>query len=409
MYLLRLSALCALLCLTLSGLRADLPPTTSGHEALLERAAPPLLFMENRGQVRDLHGQARPDILFLARQGGVKVAVRANGISYQFEEHAPPLAATNPDLPGAALAEPREPGMVTTHRLDLDLLGANPNPTVERHSLNPYFENHYNLPGATDGIVGVRAYERIILHEVYPGIDWVIYTQDGRMKYDFVLRPGADPNLIRLRYRGAEGLRLNNDGSLTAGTPLGEITEAAPHSFTERGVVGSSFVLHADGVLTFALDQYDPTLPLTIDPALVWATYYGGSDWDQSNAVSTDPAGNVYIAGRTLSNNNISAGGHDNTYGGGYYNDAFLVKFDGNGVRLWATYYGGNQDDIGQAVCTDQTGNVYLAGYTESSSSIAAGGHQNTKGPYTDAFLVKFDTDGVRLWGTYYGGGSIDY
>src|SRR3990170_2790662 len=60
--------------------------------------------------------------------------------------------------------------------------------------------------------------------------------------------------------------------------------------------------------------------------------------------------------------------------------------------RLWATYYGGTSTDMGYSIATDALNNVYLAGYTASTSGIASGGFQNTYGGgASDAFLVKFD------------------
>ncbi|MBX3165616.1 MAG: T9SS type A sorting domain-containing protein, partial [Bacteroidetes bacterium] len=92
----------------------------------------------------------------------------------------------------------------------------------------------------------------------------------------------------------------------------------------------------------------------------------------------------------TNSTAGIASGGHQNTHGGGI--DAFLVKFDGSGVRQWATYYGGSGSDYGLSCAADGSGNVYLAGYAASSSTgIASGGHQNTHGGGSnDAYLAKF-------------------
>ena len=95
----------------------------------------------------------------------------------------------------------------------------------------------------------------------------------------------------------------------------------------------------------------------------LWATYYGGTGWDNANSVACDASGNVYIAGTTNSSN-IASAGFQNVYGGGSY-DAFLVKFDASGNRLWATYYGGTGADYGHSVACDALGNVYLAGYTD--------------------------------------------
>ncbi len=135
----------------------------------------------------------------------------------------------------------------------------------------------------------------------------------------------------------------------------------------------------------------------------MWATYYGGTTNTYGNAIATDASGNVYLAGTTSDTLGIASGGFHNSFGGGI-SDAFLVKFNTNGNRLWATYYGGADEDLGFSVASDATGNVYLAGTTHSSDSIASGGFQDTLDINGgDAFLVKFDSNGDRLWATYYG------
>jgi len=166
-----------------------------------------------------------------------------------------------------------------------------------------------------------------------------------------------------------------------------------------------------------------PTLPISVPGAvpvtnlneigtyaadLDWATYYGGTLLDEGQAVATDAAGNVYLAGLTRSAGSISsAGAHLVAAPGG--RNAFLAKFNSAGVRQWATYYGGTGNDIGLSVATDATGNVYLAGYTSSTTGISTvGSHQAALSGGDDAFLVKFNGAGVRQWGTYYGGTGAD-
>ena len=124
---------------------------------------------------------------------------------------------------------------------------------------------------------------------------------------------------------------------------------------------------------------------------------------------AADGNGDVYIAGFTDTNSGTviaTPGSHQSTYGGGLY-DAFLAKFNSSGVRQWGTYYGGAGYDHGYSCVVDASGNVYMAGYTETPSGNAIatfGSHQSTYGGGADAFLVKFNSSGIRQWGTYYGG-----
>ncbi|MDA7744752.1 SBBP repeat-containing protein, partial [bacterium] len=140
-----------------------------------------------------------------------------------------------------------------------------------------------------------------------------------------------------------------------------------------------------------------------------WGTYYGGTAYDYGYSCATDGSGNVYLAGASPSTTGIATtGAHQTTYGG--YRAAFLVKFNSSGVRQWGTYYGGTGEEYGNSCATDASGNVYLSGYTTSTTGIATtGAHQATYGSSGDAFLVKFNSSGVRQWGTYYGGTSYDY
>jgi uncharacterized repeat protein (TIGR01451 family) len=148
-----------------------------------------------------------------------------------------------------------------------------------------------------------------------------------------------------------------------------------------------------------------------------WATFYGGSYLDIGRSCAVDLQGNVFMSGRTYSPNNIAYLGHQNSHGdpypgyptAWYHDDAFLVKFNSEGVRLWGTYYGDQYTDIGNSCATDQDGNVYMAGECRS-TNLASGGHQNTYGGGNlDAFLVKFNPNGIRLWATYYGGAGWDH
>lgn len=142
-----------------------------------------------------------------------------------------------------------------------------------------------------------------------------------------------------------------------------------------------------------------------------WATYFGNLYVDELYGVAIQSDTSIFVTGGTDAATGIAtSGAHQSIYGGGV-RDAILVKFDSSGQRKWSTYYGGSKSDIGQTCEVDVNGNIYLSGYTESSNKISTtGSHQSTHGGgIFDAFVVKFDANGQRQWGTYYGGSKNDF
>lgn len=201
-------------------------------------------------------------------------------------------------------------------------------------------------------------------------------------------------------YYGGPG---NENGSIT-----GTATDAFGNVFL-CGTTASSSGIASGGFQNTLIGTLGNAYLIKFDAAgnRLWGTYYGNTGGEYGTSVATDAAGNVYLSGTTASTTGIASGGHDNIFGGGS-SDAFLVKFDANGNRLWATYYGGAGDEGSGIIKTDASNNVYLCGPTTSTTSISSGGHQNTFGGVEDAFLVKFNSAGVRLWATYYGGTGIE-
>jgi hypothetical protein len=365
-----------------------------------------LRFEENKGQVYEL-GTENPAhyVKFSLQNKAAKVFLLNAGLAYQFEHMHYPSDYVHADR--TMSHEEREKNEVLrkdirleTYRMDMKLLGANPNAVISKEGSSADFVNFYNR-----NVLEVRSFIKVTYHNIYPNIDWVLYTNDEGIKYDFVVRPGGNPKHIKLQITDAEKITLNPDGSLSLINRMGEITEKAPVSFQENQSINTSFSLTAN-ILSFNLSQYNPSKTLTIDPSLIWATYYGGTGVDEATSCATDASGNVYLAGNTRSNASIASGGHQNTRNSVY--EAFLVKFNASGTRQWATYYGGTGDDYGVSCATDTMGNVYLAGNTYSDASISSGGHQNARGGGQDAFLVKFNASGTRQWATYYGGTSSD-
>ncbi|MBI2269967.1 MAG: SBBP repeat-containing protein [Bacteroidetes bacterium] len=217
----------------------------------------------------------------------------------------------------------------------------------------------------------------------------------------FLVKFDANGNRLWATYYGGPGA----DWGLGVSTdPFGNVYLAGTTA-SLSGIASGGFlnVIPPGWALNAFLVKFDPA------GNRLWATYYGNSASEYGWAVVTDAFGNVYLGGYTASLAGIASGGFQNVHGGNLF-DAFLVKFDAAGNRLWATYYGGNADDLGRDLAVDPLGNIYLSGLTQSNVGIASGGFQNAIGNIAtnDAFLVKFDPAGNRLWATYYGGTGIE-
>jgi hypothetical protein len=365
-----------------------------------QMGALPLIFTENRGQVADMSGKPRPDILFTAHSGHTNIFLAASGISYQFSKITYPLGYNPSDVNAdpEKQAELEKQIQTQTYNFSLTLEGANPHPNIVKEDKSITEFNFY-LTQCPNGLTHVASYQKLTYQEVYPNIDWVVYSDGNHLKYDFIVKAGGDPSLIKLKIKDAQGVSITRAGELLMTTSLGEIKEQAPLSYVDGKLIKSNFKQNADGTIGFDVaTQKGKTL--RIDPAVVWSTYYGGTGADVGNGCAVDGSGNVYLAGTAASTAGIASGGSQNTIGGG--TDAFLAKFDANGYLVWATYYGGTAAETGCACATDGSGNIYLEGVT-ASTGLAIGGFQNTIGGSNDIFLVKFNTSGTRQWATYYG------
>jgi hypothetical protein len=158
---------------------------------------------------------------------------------------------------------------------------------------------------------------------------------------------------------------------------------------------------------------------------LLWSTYFGGSGDEEAASVAVDGSGNVFVVGETSSSDFplVDPGGgayFDNTYNGGDY-DAFIAKFSGSNLSLlWSTYFGGDDEDVATSVAVDGSGNVFMVGYTQSTSGFPlanpGGGayYDNTYngapwGEWGDPYIAKFSGSNLSLvWSTYFGGGGAD-
>ncbi len=353
-------------------------------------------------------GYGRLPLRFEANRGQTSRAVKfiARGSGYTLF-----LAETGAVLRLRAAAVEGEQTRSGTLRLTLE--GANRKSAVSGLNELPGTSNYLVGADARAWLTGVPAFEKVRYESVYKGIDAIYYGRQGRLEYDFVVAPGADPARIRLRIDGARATRVDEKGDLVISADGGDVRQQRPVAYQEfdgaRREVPARYVIDRGGRVRFELGDYDRGHTLVIDPVLFYSSYLGGADADTSSSIAVDSAGSAYVAGTTASidfpaSGSLQAAKSD-------FNDAFVVKLSPDGKSLvYATYLGGNSDDFGNAVAVDAAGNAYVGGLTVSDGfPTTAGSFQTSKDGTADAFLAKLNPTGTGfVYSTFIGGPGSD-
>jgi len=184
-------------------------------------------------------------------------------------------------------------------------------------------------------------------------------------------------------------------------------------------VVGSTsvgfFTGALDGGTNRAQDAY--VAKFDADAGLIWGAYLGGTSGEFGEDVAFDPLGNLYVVGKTQSNNYPVfpiPGAYQVTLKGGA--DVFVTSLppSGNSIR-WSTYLGGtstvNNSEDALAVGVDRMGSVWVGGYTASANfptTPTAFDTTNTNNggwPSSDAFIAELsDAGDALLFSSFFGG-----
>ena len=377
----------------------------------------PLYFIENRGQVDPraayyIHGADK--VLYFGSTGMTMV------LSKPGERQS-----AQTDLAGAALGAAANdgsvPGLISRTSVNLEFVDADPRVKPIGEELAKARFSYFKGPRES-WAVGLRSYSRLVYADLWPGIDLIYTVSMDRLKYMFVVKPGANPDRIKLRYRGAESIAVNSDGKLVIRTAVEDFQDERPtaHQELQGSVkdVSAEYILlssdldagHSYG---FNIGVYDATKVLVIDPAiLVYAGFIGGTGDDRGNGIAVDADGGAYITGETSSLQATFpvAGGLDVGQSGGV--DAFVAKVDPTGTQLlYAGFIGGTGDDRGKSIAVDALGNAYVTGETSSdqASFPVTIGPDLTYNGAIDAFVAKINAAGTSLvYAGYIGGLNLD-
>ena len=273
---------------------------------------------------------------------------------------------------------------------------------------------------ASRWITDVPNYRQVRYPNVYPGIDLVYHGSGNRLEHDFIVAPGADPAQIRLQFNGVGKADVASDGSLEITLGAQKLSWLKPTLYQQlkggKVRVEGRYKLASDGSVKFEVGVYDPRQPLTIDPVLAYSTYFGGPASESASRVAVDASGNSYFTGGTTDAGfAVSSGAAHNLGSAAPAGDAIIVKMSADGkTALYTTHLGGTQGDVGLGIALDSSGNVYIAGLTNSTDFPVTTGAYKTKNAGTEfplraCFVTKLNNAGTALlYSTYLGGSNND-
>lgn len=308
-------------------------------------------FVENKGQLTDQDHQPNPAVKYLLSSPGFNIQLRQTGFSYDTYTEEIKNEKQKIKSKGELLPYTRH-----YHRVDIELQGCNTNAQLVAEGPSDSYTNYVDPSSPQGGVTGIFSYKKVTYKNIYPNIDlefMVSASKPGSVpaEYQFVVHPGGNTADIKLAYSGANETHLENK-ALIVNVAAGDFSEVIPSSYWA-----------------------DTKRPVQVNYSALGNNTYGFS----------------------VSHSSLST-----------FNSDLIIDPVPN--LLWGTYYGaggGLDGDQGLAIALDAAGNVYITGFTQSTTNIAtAGSYQVTYSTANySAYVAKFNNTGSSLlWATYYGG-----
>jgi hypothetical protein len=315
----------------------------------------------------------------------------------------------------------------------LGLEGSDPKAHPEGMDALPGHTNYFLGNDPAKWRRGVAQFGRVKVAGVYPGIDLLYYGNGNQLEHDYQVAPAADAAKIHLRVKGSDARIDENSGDLVlydASSNRTTLRMSRPMAYQvgDNGAhiaINARYRRNADGSFGFALNDYDHTRSLTIDPVLRYESYLGGNAIDYVYDMQQGSDGSIYVL--LFSNSTDlpttserpsacptgcgATNSYNSTDGSNYQEDLYLAKLDSTGQKLlFATYIGGSSSDQPLALKLDTDGTIYLAGQSTSPDFPLVNAYSSLAPFDTETFegtLTHLSADGSTiLYSTYYGDGQ---
>lgn len=372
------------------------------------------LFTENKGQwdsrVKFL-GELNAGALFLEPNGYTVLLHNPSELQNILHRHH---AGAKKDTGSLNMNLQEEPDVLHSHAYRVEFLGANRNVQILPEKQEQGISNYFIGDDPSHWAAHCNSFTVVTYKNIYPNIDLRFYSNEGQLKYDFIIFPGGDANKIALKFEGADALKLTHK-EVVIHTSVGDVKELAPYSYqfnketNERSKLDCRYRLTDKNVIHFAVSEYVKNQTLIIDPTLVFATFSGSRADNWGYSATPGPGGTTYFAGIVFGTGfPVSTGAFQTNYAGGSQQkiDIGIMKLSADGTkRLFATYLGGNGDEYPHSLISDGDGNLIVLGRTYSSNYpvttpvVGQGGS-------ADIFVTKLSADGSSLIGSMRIGGT---
>ena len=367
-------------------------------------------FIENKGQWDEsvkYYGELNAGGFYLSKNGFTVLLHNQKEVQAMIHSHS-----TDQENQNKAMQSQTQK-VLHSHAYRLQFSGANENVQIIPDKKENTFTNYFLGNDPAKWASRCNSYNAITYKNIYPNIDLHFYSNEGRLKYDFIVYPGGNPRQIVMKYEGADGVNIKNK-ELVIRTSVGEVKELAPSTFqyddvtNERKTIPSAYRMINDSTVGFKLGSYSEKTPLVIDPTLVFATFTGSAADNWGFSATPGPDGTTFFAGIVFNTGfPVSPGAFQTTYQGGVAQkiDIGVMKLSSDGsTRLYATYLGGSNDEYPHSLISDPAGNLIVMGRSYSSNYPST----TTIGPGggSDIVITKLRADGTGIIGSIRIGGS---
>ena len=261
------------------------------------------VFIENKGQFDEKNGTESSKILFGARSEGVDLYFSAIGLTYKHDEMVPmpeeekeTFEKTHPNREEKEREERKLMKSVPQY-ISIEWAGSNPNTKIISEDPVPFYYTYGGAGKDAGTTIKANAYKKIIYKNLYPNIDveYVFPLNKPGVKYFIILHPGAHLIDVKMKYKNADHLSMDQSGNVIITSAFGSFVDHAPISLYKDNnlIIKSAFTL-IENEVTFKIDAYDQNRAIIIDP---WTTNPAFAGYNYAYDVNFDHNGNVYIHG----------------------------------------------------------------------------------------------------------------